>query len=56
MAQRLPDQVAIVTGAGSAGPGRGNGKATGAVELTRLIAAIAMAYITGQTVVDTWGE
>ena len=56
MAQRLPDQVAIVTGAGSVAPGRGNGKATGAVELTRLIAAIAMAYITGQTVVDTWGE
>lgn len=31
MAQRLPDQVALVTGAGSVGPGRGNGKANGAV-------------------------
>ena len=28
MGQRLPDQVAIVTGAGSVGPGWGNGKAT----------------------------
>jgi len=30
--------------------------ATGAVEITWPIAAIAMAYIAGQTVVDTWGE
>ena len=29
---------------------------TGAVEITRPIAAIAMAYIAGQTAVDTWGE
>ena len=29
---------------------------TGAVEVTWPIAAIAMAYILGQTVVDTWGE
>ena len=28
MGRRLPDQVAIVTGAGSVGPGWGNGKAT----------------------------
>ena len=28
MAGRLQDKVAIVTGAGSAGPGWGNGKAT----------------------------
>jgi len=30
--------------------------ATEAVEVTWPIAAIAMAYIAGQTVVDTWGE
>ena len=29
---------------------------TGAVEVTWPIAAIAMAYIAGQTVVDTWGD
>ena len=30
--------------------------ATGAVEITWQIAAIAMMYIAGQTVVDTWGD
>ena len=30
--------------------------ATGAVEVTWPIAAIAMAYILGQAAVDTWGE
>ena len=30
--------------------------ATGAVEITWWIAAIAMAYIAWQKVVDTWGE
>ena len=30
--------------------------ATGAVALTWPIAAIAMVYIAGQTVVDTWGD
>ena len=34
----------------------GAAAATGAVEVTWPIAAIAMAYIAGQTVVDTWGE
>ena len=29
---------------------------TGAVEITRPIAAIAMAYIAGRMVVDTWGN
>ena len=34
----------------------GAAAATGAVEITWPIAAIAMAYIAGQTVVDTWGR
>ena len=34
----------------------GAAAATGAVEITWPIAAIAMAYIAGQTVVDTWGN
>ena len=34
----------------------GAAAATGTIELTWLIAAVAVAYITGQTVVDTWGE
>lgn len=34
----------------------GAAAANGAVEIALLIAAIAMAYIAGQTVVDTWGE
>ena len=34
----------------------GAAAATGAVEITWPIAAIAMAYIAGQTVVGTWGE
>ena len=34
----------------------GAASATGAVEITWPIAAIAMAYIAGQTVVDTWVE
>ena len=29
---------------------------TGMVEITWPIAAIGMAYIAGQTVVDTWGD
>jgi len=29
---------------------------TGVVELTWPMAAVAVAYIVGQTVVDTWGE
>jgi len=36
--------------------GVGAAVATGAVEITWPIAAIAVAYIAGQTVVDTWGE
>ena len=34
----------------------GAAAATGAVKVTWLIAAIAMAYILGQAAVDTWGE
>mgnify|MGYP004264668365 CR=1 FL=1 len=34
----------------------GAAAATGAVEITWPIEAIALAYIMGQTVVDTWGE
>ena len=34
----------------------GAAAATGAVEITWPIAGIAMAYIAGQAVVDTWGE
>ena len=34
----------------------GAAAATGAVEITWPIAAIAMAYIAGQAVVDTWGN
>ena len=34
----------------------GAAAATGAVETTWRIAAIAMAYILGQAAVDTWGE
>ena len=34
----------------------GAAAATGALEITWPIAAIAMAYIAGQTVVVTWGE
>ena len=34
----------------------GDGAATGAVAITRPIAAIAMAYILCQSAVDTWGE
>ena len=34
----------------------GAAAATGVVEVTWPIAAIVMAYIAGQTVVDTWGE
>ena len=30
--------------------------ATGTIELARLMAAVAVAYIAGQTVMDTWGE
>jgi hypothetical protein len=30
--------------------------ATGTIELTWLMAAVTVAYIVGQTVVDTWGE
>jgi len=33
----------------------GAAAATGAVEITWPIAAVAVAYIVGQTVVDTWG-
>ena len=34
----------------------GAAAATGAVEITWPIAAIAMAYILGQAAVDAWGE
>ena len=34
----------------------GAAAANGAVEIAWPIAAIAMAFIAGQTVVDTWGE
>ena len=34
----------------------GGAAAIGLVEVTWPVAAIAMAYIAGQTVVDTWGE
>ena len=34
----------------------GGAAATGVVEVAWPIAAIAMAYIAGQAVVDTWGE
>ena len=30
--------------------------ATGTIDLTWPMAAVAVAYIVGQTVVDTWGE
>ena len=32
------------------------GAATGTIELTWPMAVVAVAYIVGQTVVDTWGE
>ena len=34
----------------------GAAAATGAVDLTWPMVAVAVAYIVGQTVVDTWGE
>ena len=34
----------------------GAAAATGAVEITWPMTAVAVAYIAGQTVVDTWGE
>ena len=34
----------------------GAAAATGTIELTRPMAVVAVAYIVGQTVVDTWGE
>ena len=34
----------------------GAAAATGTIELTWPMAAVALAYIVGQTVVDTWGE
>ena len=37
-------------------PTAGAAAATGAIELTWPMAAVAVAYIVGQTVVDTWGE
>ena len=46
------DNAASVTSICIGGPAA----ATGPVEITLPIAAIAMAYIAGQTVVDTWGE
>ena len=42
-------QVGVTAVAGAAA-------ATGAVEITWPIAAIAMAYILGQAAVDAWGE
>ena len=41
-------KLAVTAGAGAAA-------ATGAIELTWPMAAVAVAYIVGQTVVDTWG-
>tara|TARA_B100000676_G_C17553570_1_gene568634 strand:- start:344 stop:517 length:174 start_codon:yes stop_codon:yes gene_type:complete len=34
----------------------GGAAATGEVDITWPIAALAMAYVAGQTVVDTWSE
>jgi hypothetical protein len=34
----------------------GGAAATGTIELTWPMAAVTVAYIVGQTVVDTWGE
>ena len=34
----------------------GAAAATGVVEITWQVAAVAVAYIAGQTVVDTWGD
>ena len=31
-------------------------EATGTIALARLLAAVAVAYIAGQTAVDTWGN
>ena len=42
-------KLAVTAGAGAA-------VATGAIELTWPMAAVAVTYIVGQTVVDTWGE
>ena len=42
-------KLGVTAVAGAAAP-------TGAVEITWPIAAIAMAYIAGQTVGDTWGD
>ena len=42
-------KLAVIAVAGAAA-------ATGAVKITWPIAAIAMAYVAGQAVVDTWGE
>ena len=42
-------KLAVTAAAGAAA-------ATGAVEITWPMAVVAVAYIAGQTVVDTWGE
>ena len=34
----------------------GTAEATGTIALARCLAAVAVAYTAGQTVVDTWGE
>ena len=41
-------KLAVTAAAGTA--------ATGPIELTWPMAVVAVAYIAGQTVVDTWGE
>ena len=40
----------------TAAASEGGAAATGTIELTWPMAVVAMAYIAGQTVVDTWGE
>ena len=42
-------KLAVTAAAGAAA-------ATGTIELTWPMAVVAVAYIAGQTVVDTWGE
>ena len=42
-------KLAVTAGAGAAA-------ATGAIDLTWPMAAVVVAYIVGQTVVDTWGN
>ena len=47
---KVPSRKLAVTAAAGAAA------VTGSIELTWPMAAVAVAYIVGQTVVDTWGD